>query len=93
METKKWYQSKTILIAVTTFLVAGSDLLFKWLSGEGVTQTQIGAIQGAYPDIAEGIRGLQSGESIYQFISMLVSVGVTVFRVWFTESKIAKAFF
>jgi hypothetical protein len=89
MEKKKWYQSKIILLSLSTALVVGGNLLTGFLTGQGVTPEQLNAIAAAEPEVAEAVQRVQAGDSILQVIAGLFPVIVLILRVWFTNTAIA----
>jgi hypothetical protein len=89
MEQKKWYQSKIILLSLSTVLVVGGNLLTGFLTGQGVTPEQLNAIAAAEPEVAEAVQRVQMGDSIIQVIAGLFPVAIMVLRLWFTNTTIA----
>ena len=89
MEQKKWYQSKIVLLSLSTVLVVGGNLLTGFLTGQGVTPDQLDAIAAAEPEVAEAVKRIQAGDSILQVIAGLFPVLVLILRVWFTNTSIA----
>ena len=88
--TKKWYQSKIVLFALSLVIVAGGNLAFGWISGE-ITPEQLQAIQTAYPAAVEVVERLKQGESILSLLGVIVGIVITVSRVWFTTSIIPQS--
>lgn len=88
MEKKKWYKSKIILLMLTSGMVVGGDLLFKYLTGQGVTPEQIAVISDKYPDIAANIDKLQNGASWLEYGGLIIAGGVAIIRRWFTSSTL-----
>lgn len=88
--TKKWYKSKIVLLSLTIALVAGSNLLFGWLTPK-VTPEQLAAIQAAYPQAADIVNRLQNGESIFSVLSAIVGLLIGIFRVWGTSKLIPQS--
>jgi hypothetical protein len=88
--TKKWYESKIVLLALTIVLVAGTNLAFGWLTPK-VTPEQLAAIQAAYPQVADIITRLQNGESIFSLLSAIVGILIGLFRVWGTTKLIPQS--
>lgn len=88
--TKPWYKSKIVLFALTLVAVAGSNLLFGFLSTE-VTPDKIDAIKAAYPQAAEIITRLKAGESILSLFGLIVGLVITVSRVWFTTTLLPQS--
>jgi hypothetical protein len=89
MESKKWYQSKIILLSLSTALVVGGNLLTGFLTGQGVTPEQLNAIAAAEPEVAEAVQRVQAGENILQIIAGLFPIAIMVLRLWFTNTTIA----
>jgi hypothetical protein len=89
MESKKWYQSKIILLSLSTVLVVGGNLLTGFLTGQGVTPEQLNAIAAAEPEVAEAVQRVQAGDSILQVIAGLFPVAIMILRLWFTNTTIA----
>lgn len=88
--TKKWYQSKIVLFALTLVLVAGGNLLTGFIS-VNITPEQLDAIRNAYPAAAEIIERLKNGESVLSLIGVIIGVIISVVRVWFTTSIIPQS--
>jgi len=88
--TKPWYKSKVALFALALVGVAGSNLLFGFLS-VNVTPEQLDSIKQAYPQAVEIITRLKAGESIFSVLGAIVGVIIFVSRVWFTTSLIPQS--
>lgn len=58
--TKKWYQSKLVLLGILLVLVYGSNVLLGWLSGN-VSAEQIQAIENTRPEVLDIIQRLKIG--------------------------------
>lgn len=89
-ETKPWYKSKIVLFALTLVAVAGSNLLFGFLS-VNVAPEQIEVIRAAYPQAAEIITRLQAGESIFSLIGVIIGLAISISRVWFTTNMLPQS--
>lgn len=89
MESKKWYQSKIVLLSLSTILIVGGNLLTGFLTGQGVTPEQLDAVAAAEPEVAEAIERVQTGDSILQIVAGLFPTLVLILRVWFTSTTIA----
>ena len=91
MATKKWYQSKIVLLGLVSVLVFGSNLLLGFISGQGVTLEQIQAVEQARPDIAEAVKKLQSGGNILDVLGLLGGALIIIARVWFTNKLLPQS--
>ena len=89
METKKWYQSKIVLLSLSTILVVGGNILTGFLTGQGVTPEQLDAVAAAEPEVAKAIERVQAGDSILQIVAALFPTIILILRVWFTNTAIA----
>lgn len=82
-EKKPWYSSKVILLALALVAVFGGNLLTGFISGQ-ITPEQLDAIKLAYPQVAEIVERLKSGESILSVVGAIIGVLILVARAWFT---------
>jgi len=80
-EKKPWWQSKIFVTAVAVVLIFGTNLLTKWLTGQGVSAEQLDAIRLAYPDIAAAIERIQNGESWLTNIGLIAAALIAIFRL------------
>lgn len=87
-EKKPWYKSKLILLGATAVVIFGAQLANNWLTGHGVTPTQIESVRVASPEIASAIERVQAGENVLTVVGGLVGVFVMIFRAWFTSKSI-----
>lgn len=85
---KPWYQSKIILLALSGILVFGTNLLNSWLTGQGVTQEQLDSLTQTAPTIVDTVQRISDGENIINFVGILYSVIMLIFRKWFTSTMI-----
>lgn len=87
-EKKPWYKSKIILAGLLALALFGTQLLNKWATGQGVTAEQLAAIQMAYPDVADAIERVKSGENVLAVVGSLFGTFVVIFRAFFTSKSI-----
>jgi hypothetical protein len=85
---KPWWQSKTILLALTSVLVFGSNLLSGWLTMQGVTPEQVDAISQAEGPVRDAIENVKSGGNVLSAVGSLFGVAILVIRAWFTNKII-----
>jgi len=89
--TKSWYQSKIVLLAFVMILVFGSNIAFGWLTGQGVTLDQIQAVEAVYPSLADAVKQLQDGTSVFNVLGVFMGALIAIARVWFTTSIIPQS--
>lgn len=89
--TKKWYQSKLVLLGLSVLFVFGGALLLRFLGNQGVTTEQMAVLQEQYPQIAESIKQIQSGQDIWQSLGALAGALVVIIRVWFTQKVLPQS--
>lgn len=87
-ETKPWYKSKITLAGILTGFVLLSDYFTHWISGQ-VTPDQIAVIQTAAPAAADAVTNAVKSHNVIEALSGVASFVVAIWRVWFTDSKIA----
>ena len=87
--SKPWWQSKIVLIGLAAILLFGGGLLAQFLGNQGITQTQLDVLTQQYPDIKAGIQDLQSSDTLWKGLGVLVGALATIARVWFTSKTIA----
>ena len=85
---KPWYQSKTILFALTSVLVFGSNLLNGWLTMQGVTPEQFDAISQAEGPVRDAIDNVKDGGNVLSAVGALFGTAIIVIRAWFTNKII-----
>lgn len=85
---KPWYKSKIILMALSGILVFGTNLLNGWLTGQGVTQEQLDALSTTAPTIVDTVERISDGENIINFVGIIYSAAMLIFRKWFTSKLI-----
>jgi hypothetical protein len=88
MQSKKWYQSKIVILAILLVFIGGSDLFTGWISGQ-LTVDQINTVTQAYPDLKDGLLKSVEGKNVFQAIQVLSGFVFAIWRVWFTNTKIA----
>lgn len=92
MNTKKWYQSKIVLIAIAMAGTFGYNILSAFLGNQGVTPDQLSAIQQAYPELSGKIGDLTSGGlTVTNIVGFLGSVGTLVARIFFTSKLLPQS--
>jgi len=89
--TKKWWQSKIVLLGLSAVFLFGGAFLYRFLGNQGVTATQLQVLQEKYPDIKLGIEQIQSGENLWQGLGVLFGAIVTIVRVFFTTKLIPQS--
>lgn len=85
--TKKWYQSKLVLLGLVMAIVGGVYLAYHWLSGAGVTPEQINAIETALPGTADAVKQAIEEKN---YLAALTAIGgflAFIWRTWFTEGS------
>lgn len=83
---KPWWQSKIILLALSSILLFGGNALTGFLTGSGVTPEQLDALKQAQPDIANSVEQLQHGGNVIQVIlGGIVPALIVIARKWFTN--------
>lgn len=87
MQTKKWYQSKIVLLGLVLGFVGASDLSFHWLSGN-VTAEQFAAVETQYPVLKDGIKQAIESKNIFGVVTTLGGFAAAIFRVWFTNTSL-----
>lgn len=87
MQTKKWYQSKIVLLSTLLVFIGGSDIFTGWISGQ-ITTDQIQVVTQAYPDLKNGLVKSVESKNVFQAISVLSGFAISVWRIWFTNTKI-----
>lgn len=89
MQEKKWYQSKITLLGIAASVLFISNFVTGWLTGQGVSPEQFAILESAYPTIANAIKTLDSGASIITVLGAVINPLIVIWRVWFTNAKIA----
>jgi hypothetical protein len=87
MQTKKWYQSKIVLLSMLLVFVGGSDIFTGWISGQ-ITTDQIDAVAQAYPALKDGLFKSVESKNVFQAIQVLSAFVFAIWRIWFTNTKI-----
>lgn len=88
MEKKPWYKSKIFVIAVIGIFGIVANYVTGFISGSGVTQEQIDAVNTIHPTIATAIQDAKSGQNIFQVVYGAVLGLIGVWRLWFTTKTI-----
>lgn len=90
MNTKKWYQSKLVVLGLAITLVYGSNALLGWLSGSASVE-QIQAIEETRPEVLDIVNRLKNGENILNVIGSVAGVIIVIVRVWFTDKLLPQS--
>lgn len=89
--TKKWYQSKIVLLGLAALLLFGGAMLYRYLINQGITQTQLDVLQQQYPDIKQAVEQIQSGQDIWQAVGALFGALVVIVRTFFTNKLLPQS--
>lgn len=89
--TKKWYQSKIVLLGLAALLLFGGAMLYRYLINQGITQTQLDVLQQQYPDIKQAVEQIQSGQDVWQGVGALFGAVVVIVRTWFTTKLLPQS--
>ena len=85
---KKWYQSKLVWLSLIMALTGVTDLTTHWLSGQGVTNAQLQAIQTATPELFQGIKMAVVANNYFGIITAVGGFVGGIWRIWFTSKEI-----
>lgn len=91
MQTKKWYQSKIVLISLATVGVFGFNLLASFLGKSGISPDQLAQINAAYPDIADKVNKLVNGFNLADLIGLGSALAVLISRLFFTTKLLPQS--
>lgn len=84
MDSKKWYQSKIVLLFVALFSAA----IYQFHVADSLTQEQLDAVAGLTGAAQQAYENAKSGQNVLSWLlSLAAPVGV-FFRVWLTNKKI-----
>lgn len=89
--TKKWYQSKLVLLGLSAVLLFGGALLYRYLINQGITQTQLDVLQQQYPDIKQAVEQIQAGQDVWQSVGTLFGALVIIVRTYFTTKLLPQS--
>jgi len=88
METKKWYQSKIIIICAIAISAIVANHFTGFISANA-TAEQIQAVQAFDPAIAETLKDVKSGQNWFSSAGTLLFTAIAFIRIWFTKKQIA----
>lgn len=88
MQKKPWYKSKITLLGILLGIIGVTDLTFGWLTGQGVTEDQIAAVQIAAPSAIDQIKAAEEGNNWFGIITVIGGFFSSIWRVWFTKTVI-----
>lgn len=84
--SKPWYQSKIILLSLSSVAVYGGTWLYNYLSGAGVTPEQIDVIRTTQPQIADAVEEFKTGQNVLNtVIGLVIPSAIAIARRWFTN--------
>lgn len=86
-QTKKWYQSKLVLLGISLGLIGGTDLAFGWLSGN-ITADQLEVVQMQYPGLKDGLQKAVESKNYFGAITTVAGFVTAIWRVWFTNTSL-----
>lgn len=89
-ESKKWYQSKLVLLGLAIVFVSVTGLVPSFLMGQGVTPEQLLVLETQYPGIKDALSGINAGEPWNKYIGTFLGALIVIFRTWFTKATIQK---
>lgn len=88
--SKKWWQSKIVLLALALALVFGSNFVNVFLMQNGITDDQINAVAVNAPEIAAKLEGVNSLNELITALGAIIAPIIAIARIWFTNAQIQK---
>ena len=86
--SKKWYQSKIILLSLTAISALVANHLTGFITGH-TTAAQVEAVVALDPAVGEFVKAVKGGQNWFTAAGTLVFSVVAVIRAWFTTESIA----
>jgi hypothetical protein len=89
-QSKKWWQSKIVLLALTLALVFSGNFVNVFLMQNGITDDQINAVAVNAPEIAAKLEGVNSLNELITALGAIIAPIIAIARIWFTSAQIQK---
>lgn len=88
MNTKKWYESKIVVISLISVATLIANHLTGFITGHA-TDAQIQAVSALDPAVGEFVKAVKGGQNWFTAAGTLIFSVVAVIRTWWTSTKIA----